>query len=218
MGEVAPEQLRLARKRRRREARRGALLDAAQRLLAERGLEGFTMAAVAEAADVSKPSLYYYFDSKERLIEAIAERLFEREVAVLERAIDSAASGLDALEALVRERVRLYAADVDAFRILYVWTLLVPMDPDAVTSVTYRESARINDRLVERLERERRDGKLRPDLDLRRLSNLAWILAHGLLLFRANLLATRSRARFSLDALTDEACLTLRRAASAGSG
>jgi AcrR family transcriptional regulator len=204
---------RLQRKARRQETRRNALLDAARELLARGGLYGFTMSAVAEVADVSKASVYYYFDSKEDLVAALGARLFEREVRTLEAAVDEASTGVDALEALVRARLRLYRDDLDAFRILYVWTQGLSLNPERVAAQIYSDSDALNEAVVERLEHDRRSGRLRADAHPRKLANLAWISAHGLLLFHANLLATRSTSRFSLDDLTDEACSALRRAA-----
>jgi AcrR family transcriptional regulator len=204
---------RLQRKARRQETRRNALLDAARELLARGGLDGFTMSAVAEVADVSKASVYYYFDSKEDLVAALGARLFEREVRTLEAAVDEASTGVDALEALVRARLRLYRDDLDAFRILYVWTQGLSLDSERVAARIYPDSEALNDAVEEKLEHDRRNGRLRADAHPRKLANLAWISAHGLLLFHANLLATRSASRFSLDDLTYEACSALRRAA-----
>jgi len=50
------------------------LLDAASRVIVERGLDNFTTNHVAEAAGVSVGSLYQYFDDKDALIEALMQR------------------------------------------------------------------------------------------------------------------------------------------------
>ena len=44
--------------------RKKSLVDSARREFAERGYEGASLAAIAEAAGVSKASLYYYFEDK----------------------------------------------------------------------------------------------------------------------------------------------------------
>jgi AcrR family transcriptional regulator len=54
------------------------LLDAALDLIAERGVAELTYDALAERAGVSKGGLLYHFESKEALLEALAERLIER--------------------------------------------------------------------------------------------------------------------------------------------
>ncbi len=52
-------------------AKRQRILDAALDVFSLRGYAGTTMDGVALAADVSKPTLYMYFGSKEQLFEAI---------------------------------------------------------------------------------------------------------------------------------------------------
>lgn len=62
------------------------LLDAAARILDERGLEGFNTNAVAECAGVSIGSLYQYFPSKQALLAA----LLRAEQAALRAALEGA--------------------------------------------------------------------------------------------------------------------------------
>lgn len=50
------------------------LLDAASRVIVERGLDNLTTNHVAEAAGVSVGSLYQYFDDKDALVEALMQR------------------------------------------------------------------------------------------------------------------------------------------------
>lgn len=59
-------------------ARRGQILEAAYRCFSERGLHGTTMQAVAAEAGLSVGALYRYFDGKEALFAALAERAGER--------------------------------------------------------------------------------------------------------------------------------------------
>jgi TetR/AcrR family transcriptional regulator len=55
---------------------RASILAAAARIFAEAGLAGARTDAIADAAGVNKALLYYYFDSKERLYEAVVEDHF----------------------------------------------------------------------------------------------------------------------------------------------
>lgn len=50
---------------------RGALIAAGRKLFVSRGLDGASMESVAAEADVSTPSLYNYFASKDELLAAI---------------------------------------------------------------------------------------------------------------------------------------------------
>lgn len=53
---------------RRRGANEGRILDAAMRIIGEAGLEGLSMARLAEAADYTPGALYRYFPSKDALL------------------------------------------------------------------------------------------------------------------------------------------------------
>lgn len=54
---------------------RRSVMDTAARLFAERGYGGTNLQDIAEAAGMSRPGLYYYFSSKEKLLEALVEEV-----------------------------------------------------------------------------------------------------------------------------------------------
>lgn len=60
---------------RRKEKKKKAILDAAEKLIAERGMAGMTMGQVAAAADVATGTLYLYFKNKGILLAAVNARL-----------------------------------------------------------------------------------------------------------------------------------------------
>jgi AcrR family transcriptional regulator len=57
---------------------REAVLDAAERLIAEHGYEAATVAALVEEAGIPASSVYHYFGSKEGVLLAVMERGAER--------------------------------------------------------------------------------------------------------------------------------------------
>ena len=64
--------------RRRNAARsRGAILDAAEELFAERGYDAVSLQEVADAAGVSRATPSYFFGSKEALYRAVLDRVME---------------------------------------------------------------------------------------------------------------------------------------------
>jgi TetR/AcrR family transcriptional regulator len=60
----------------RRQATRAAILAAAARIFAKKGLAGARTDSIAAAAGVNKAMLYYYFKSKDGLYEAVVEDQF----------------------------------------------------------------------------------------------------------------------------------------------
>jgi len=82
---------------------RSAIIDAALKLFREKGYDATTMRAIAADAGVSVGNAYYYFDSKERLIQGFYDRAqVEHEAAarpVLESERDLAARIAGVIEA-----------------------------------------------------------------------------------------------------------------------
>src|SRR5258708_25504786 len=65
------------------EQTRQLILDAALEIFHERGYEETTMRAIAKKAGVSLGNAYYYFGSKEHLIQAFYHRTHEQHVSAL---------------------------------------------------------------------------------------------------------------------------------------
>jgi AcrR family transcriptional regulator len=70
--------------------RRPQVLDAALALFLERGYEGTSMAAIAEAAGVTKPVVYACFSSKDELFRALLRREEERILEEIQSAFTTA--------------------------------------------------------------------------------------------------------------------------------
>ena len=67
----------------RREDRREAIFQAAVECLAQHGCAGTNMRTIAEAVGLTKGGLYPYFDSKEAILLAIAERYLDSQVSLI---------------------------------------------------------------------------------------------------------------------------------------
>ncbi len=74
----------------RQDNRRRALLDAAARLFRERGFHAASMRDLARAAGMLPGSLYYHFDSKEALLEAVYGEGVQRICAAVDAAVAAA--------------------------------------------------------------------------------------------------------------------------------
>jgi AcrR family transcriptional regulator len=57
----------LERRKKEKEHRRNAILKAARKLFFEKGFKAVTVDSIAAKADISKGSVYLYFDSKEEI-------------------------------------------------------------------------------------------------------------------------------------------------------
>lgn len=77
--------------------KRGAILDAALSLFAERGIDGAPIEAIAARSGVSKVTIYSHFGDKQAIVDAIVSREMER----MSQRIEAAASR----DGAIRERL-----------------------------------------------------------------------------------------------------------------
>jgi AcrR family transcriptional regulator len=63
--------------------RRNEILDAAQRLIYTKGYEQMTIQDILDDLQISKGAFYHYFDSKQKLLEALVERIGEGVIQLL---------------------------------------------------------------------------------------------------------------------------------------
>ncbi|MGQ0597725.1 TetR/AcrR family transcriptional regulator [Aquabacterium sp.] len=84
-------------------AREDAIINAVNRLLAEKGFDLMTVDAVAAEVGIAKASLYKHFDSKEALAGAAMKRLLTRAMALLDQVAQADhADALSRLKAVTR--------------------------------------------------------------------------------------------------------------------
>lgn len=173
------------RKERRQEQVREEILAAARKVLLKRGLPGLTLAAVAREVHLTKAALYYYFDSKDALVFELIYRGLEGHAAAVGKAVDEAASGAEAVEALIRSASDHYGARMDELRLAY----LVPqvgsagaMHPDADTLTRIRPfNERMYGAVADKIRRDQEAGRVPADVDGRRLAFLAHTSVLGML-------------------------------------
>jgi AcrR family transcriptional regulator len=159
---------------------RARILESALNLFLERGYEETTMRAVAEAADVSLGNAYYYFESKEQLVQAFYERSHREHV---ERSAPPLATERD----FRRRLLATLSAKIDTSEPYHRFSgvlfrsaadPLSPLNPFSGASAEVREEAVA-------LMGEVVDGStLDPPADLRaELPYLLWLYEMGIILF-----------------------------------
>lgn len=107
---------------------RGALLDAAEELVRERGVAGWSLREASARVGVSPSAAYHHFGSRDALVRALSVRVLTR---LGERMAQAAASGEDprgSLVAACRAYVRWTLADPAVARLAFA---APARDPDA---------------------------------------------------------------------------------------
>jgi AcrR family transcriptional regulator len=97
------------------------IVQAAEKILRKNGIDGFSMAAVAEAADLPIGNIYRRFKAKDDLLQAIKHDVTSRiEVAVAERLSKREFSDIPSLvRALVGAASKTFASDETLYQIVF---------------------------------------------------------------------------------------------------
>lgn len=83
--------------------KREAILDAAANLIVEKGFENTSLADLASRLNVTKPTLYYYVESKDQLLFELQEIGFAAVKNALDAANDGGKTGLERLQIFLRQ-------------------------------------------------------------------------------------------------------------------
>jgi len=162
------------------ETTRELIVETALRLFRERGFEATTMRAIAAEAGVSVGNAYYYFSSKEQLVQAYYDQAQAeheeacREVLQAERALAARLRGV--LRAWVRISEPYHPFAVKFFK--HAAEPGNPLSPFSRESAPAREAAIALYREVVEGSDDRIDAELR-----RELPELLWLLWMGVVLF-----------------------------------
>jgi AcrR family transcriptional regulator len=95
-----------ARRPEQKEERRRAILQAAEELLDERGLEGTGLTAIAERSGLSRANLYRYFASREAVLVELLLSSQDRWMSDLEAALDGVRGPVDVAAAIATTLAR----------------------------------------------------------------------------------------------------------------
>ncbi|GIH75381.1 TetR/AcrR family transcriptional regulator [Planobispora longispora] len=174
-------------------------METALRLFRERGYEATTMRAIAAEAGVSVGNAYYYFSSKEALIQAYYDRAQAEHEAACEELLASERSFAGRLGGVLREWVRVsdpyHEFAVKFFK--HAAEPSNPLSPFSVESSPARESSIAIYRRVVEGSGSRMDPELRKELP-----ELLWLLSMGVVLFWVHDTSEGCRKTYRLIELT----------------
>jgi TetR/AcrR family transcriptional regulator len=97
---------------------RERILQQATRLFAQRGYGGTSVQAVADAVGIRKPSLLYWFPSKEALRQRVVEGLLAHWKREIPQLMAEARSGHDRFSSTITALVAYFAAEPDRARLM----------------------------------------------------------------------------------------------------
>ena len=163
------------------EFHRGSILAAAERLFAEKGIEGTTMDDIAREAEYSKATLYVYFQSKEEIINAILLSSMILLQKKIREAIERSTGWQDGYNAVCGAIIRFYGENPTAYDAASGDLELLS---DSGESKSIKDILRVSDEtdaiLAEFLDRGVREGLVRVGLPTTEVVQLFWAALSGM--------------------------------------
>lgn len=195
-----------------KERRRAEIVDAAERLYAEKGWDAVTMDQVARSARLSRALLYVYFRDKEELLFAIGERALQ----MLQERFRAAATrhdrGLDQIEAIGRAYMA-YAHEFPHYFDVCARFQAHSMSPEPGSNegaCALAGDATLGI-VVEAIRVGIADGSIRPDIgDPMLLAVSLWAFTHGTIQLAMAKAADLARLGVTIPAFSDYAFGLLR--------
>lgn len=171
------------RRKREKENRRNAILKAARKLFFEKGFKQVTVESIAKKAELSKGSIYLYYNSKEEIYTQILlmdiEKFHERFVGLIE----NPTSAREALGRFVETYTEFFLNDRELFRILMTF-MLHTTDMNLPEELNRHIIKTMNGTIdiIEQIFRYGIDhGELIPAMDLHRNRNALWGMLNGII-------------------------------------
>ena len=171
------------RRKKEKENRKNSILKAARKLFFERGFKSVTVDLIAAKAEVSKGSIYLYFDSKEEiytqiLISANIERHKD-----IEDFAKKEGTASDLLIAFAKNYVDFFLDNNELFRILMTFMLNsenMNLTEEQNTQLihTTNENIRVLSKI---LQKGVDSGEFRSDIDIRREQYAVWGMMNGII-------------------------------------
>ncbi|HEY4690786.1 MAG TPA: TetR/AcrR family transcriptional regulator [Anaerolineae bacterium] len=174
-----------SRREREKAKRREDILQAAREVFFERGIHHATVDEVAEQAEVSKGTVYLYFDTKETILAHLLLEGLEKLVAGLEAAFapSDSLSAIDRIRRLASAYLRFFQTYPSYFHLMSVFDrgrFQEAISPDLYSQVLTR-SLRGLEWVVRAVEQGQVEGSLRVR-DARHAASVMWAGLNGVLI------------------------------------
>ena len=162
------------------EQTRSRILEIALDMFCERGYDETTMRAIAEHAGVALGNTYYYFRSKDQLIQAFYERIHQETFVACRPVLDKERT----LDARLRGVMRSMLGIIEPYHHLSGLLFKTAADPHSPLNPFSSESQAVREQSITLFKEVVRGSKDRVPADLQtELPTLLWLYHMGIVLF-----------------------------------
>ena len=171
------------RKEREKQQRKNDIIDAAENVFFSKGMENATVDEVAEAAELSKGTLYLYFKSKEEIYLAICMRSLEIMSEIFEKAVKKNMNGLEKLIAIGKAYYKFHREYPDYHNALMYWESNA-FDLEKQDSLAWdcdKKGHKGLHILIDAIKEGIADQTMRPDINPEETAMLLWGFSQGII-------------------------------------
>jgi AcrR family transcriptional regulator len=162
---------------------RARLMRSAAKVAAERGLEGASLALVAEEAGFTKGAVYANFESKEALFLAMLDERFAQRI----RELDAVLAGGGTIEEQARQAGRDFIAAIESEpeweRLFFEFALYAARNEEFRAALVERYRM-LRERIAALLKRRARELGIEPAVPPERVALMTFAMANGVALER----------------------------------
>jgi AcrR family transcriptional regulator len=151
-----------------RDNQRERILQAAEKLFIQDGIDNVSIGAIAAAARIARKTLYEYFSNKQEIAWAIIQDITDERTSNFAQPQIPEGNGFQQIEYFLLHMVNLLEAHPEHFRFISEFNILYARegDPARVRQIFARRS----DPLIQMIQQGITDGSICPDLDAELLS------------------------------------------------
>ena len=129
----------------------------AAQLFAKKGYNGVSMREISEKSGVTKPTIYYYFGSKEGIYEELVETGMQYVISSFERIVDNEASAKNKLVMMTKTFFQL-AIDAPEYSKFFM-TIVTPGSDNAILEKFYKKMSRQGNMIMAVIEQGVESGE-----------------------------------------------------------
>jgi len=171
------------RRAREKEQRRNFIIDAAELVFFSKGVSVATMDDVAEKAELSKGTLYLYFNSKEELYLAIHLRGLKILGELFEKAFHAVKTGIEKIYGIGEAYYQFSIKYADYFNALIYYESHETNrnETESIAAECYVQGQNTLSYVIQAIQTGIQDGTIRPDIDPIKTAVILWGQNSGLI-------------------------------------
>jgi AcrR family transcriptional regulator len=172
------------RKKREKEERRNLILDVAKELILDRGIPAISMQDIADEAELSKATIYLYFQSKEAILSEILETSADAFILYTEARLESATDGLCAIRILWESYLGFFVESPDIFIFTGIKNYIDPAFPIASEGSEIKPGQpewKIRRLIANVLRRGCADGTLEASIDPDKIARIVMMITSAII-------------------------------------